>query len=215
MNLTAQKTYEQESQLWTGIALNKDLKKNWQLGVQYQVRLDENISRFKGSYFFVNPSYRINKYLSTELEYRYVTSYEQDLHRLGIGLTGRYKKKKWVFTNRLIFQKEYEYFNDSYQDGHKPTSYLRNRFRVNYTISKRLAINISSEPFFKLSYKGNKMDRIRNMISVEYDFSKRHKIQLGYIFQPEINQSSPKMTHIPVVMYQYDIPKFKKKKKKD
>lgn len=205
----------QDIQLWTGIQFNKDLPKRFSISAEYQLRLDNNVSSVKGSYFSAGVGCEIiKKYLSAQFEYRYVTSTQNDRHRFGFGLTGKYKYQKITFSDRLVYQREHEYFNSRYENGHEPTNYLRNRFQVKYDLPKRFALYVSVEPFIRFSNKFNNVDRVRSIVGADWEFVKNHTFTLFYLFQADVNVKKPGMGHAFGLNYTWDIPKFKKKMKK-
>lgn len=202
-------------QLWTGIEINKDLPKRFSAGVQYQLRLDNDATQLKGSYISANLGYAIvKKYLSVELEYRYVTSPDKDRHRFGIDLIGKYTWKKITFANRLSYQREHEYFNSRYESGHEPTNYIRNRFKFQYDLPKRFKVYSSIEPFIRISNKFRNIDRVRVVAGATWDFVKNHRFDLFYLYQTDINVTRPQIGHGLGLMYGWDIPKMKIKKTK-
>jgi hypothetical protein len=205
----------QDIQFWSSVQFNVDLPKRFSASVQYQIRLDNNISSIKGSYLSVGVGYEIiKKYLSGEVDYRYVASTKNDRHRFGFGLTGKYKTGKVGFSNRLLYQREHEYFNAAYEGGHEPTNYLRNRFQVKVDLPKRFDVYASIEPFVRFSNKFNDVDRIRTITGVDWEFVKNHSFSLFYLFQADVNVKNPGMGHVFGLNYEWNIPKFKKKKKR-
>lgn len=205
----------QDVQFWTSVQLNMDLPRRFSANVQYQLRLDNNVTSVKGSYFSAGVGYEIiKKYLSAEVDYRYVTSTQNDRHRFGFGLTGKYKLGKVGLSNRLVYQREHEYFNARYESGHEPTNYLRNRFQVKVDLPKRFDVYASMEPFIRFSNKLNNVDRVRTIAGVDWEFVKNHRFSLFYLFQADVNVKRPGMGHAFGLNYEWDIPKFGKKKKK-
>ncbi|MBK7148484.1 MAG: DUF2490 domain-containing protein [Bacteroidetes bacterium] len=209
--------YRHEAGLWTGVQLNLDLPKNFSFSTQYQLRLDNDLYRVRGSYISGALQYDIlKKYLSAEVEYRYRTSRWGDQHRFGIGLTGKYKYKKVSFSLRTVYQRGHEYFNSSYEPGHEPTNYLRNRFQVKLDLKKRFELFASGEPYVRFSNKYNGVDRFRSIAGVGWEFVKTHHLQVFYLHQFTIGRRNPAMQHNTGISYSWDVPKFwKKPKKKD
>lgn len=204
----------QDFQLWTGAKLKADLPKRFSLAVQYQLRLDQDATAIKGSYISTEIGYEIIKnYLAAEFEYRYVAGFDKDRHRFGFGIQGKYEYKKVTFSHRVVYQREHEYFNSSYERGHEPTNYLRNRFQVKFNLPKRWEAYVSIEPFIRFSNKLNDIDRVRTVGGFTWEFVKNHSFDLFYLFQADVNVSKPGMGHGIGFMYAWDLPKFKKKKK--
>ncbi len=206
--------YGTDVQLWTSVKIKKDLPKRFSIAAQYELRLQNYMAALKGSYLSAEVEYEIiNKYLSTEFEYRYVTSFQKDKHRFGWGITGKYKYGKVSFSDRVTYQREHEYFNTSYESGHEPTNYIRNRLQIKYDFKKHWEAYVSTEPFIQLSNKYCGVDRMRNIAGIDWEFKKGHTLDLFYVFQIDIHQKNPDITHAIGLMYEWDVPKFKRKKK--
>ncbi len=199
----------------TGIQVNKDLPKGFDISGQYQLRLsNSDITIVKGSYFYASLQYSlIKKILTTEFEYRYATSTTKDQHRFGWGLNAKYKYHKVTFSDRIIYQRGHEYFNPAYEDGHEPSNYIRNRFQVKWHFTKHWDAYVSCEPFLKISNKEHKIDRIRAIAGINWEVKKNHVVNIYGMFQPDVNQQEPEMEYTIGCIYEWDIPKFKKKEK--
>lgn len=207
--------YTSELGTITGVEFSKDLPKGFDLSLKYQFRSDEDIKQIKGSYFYSTISYRlIKKHLYTEFEYRYTTSFFKDRHRFGLGLIGKYKLHKVTFSEKLTYQREHEYFNRYYEEGHEPTDYLRNKIQAKWHFKKHWDTYLSFETFFKFSNKENEVDEVRLETGINWEFVKHHEIEIYYRIQPEVNQSNPKLDHVIGLEYEWELPKFKKKKDK-
>lgn len=209
--------FRHEAGMWMGTQLSLDLPKRFNVSAQYQLRLDRNLFRVRGSYFSGSVQYEIvKKYLSAEIEYRYRTAPRGDQHRFGFGITGKYKYKKTTFSLRSAYQRGHEYFNSSYEEGHEPTNYFRNRVQVKLDLKKRFELGFSMEPYVRFSNKFNGVDRLRGVFSIGWELVKSHHLQVFYLNQFSLNRGNPLMQHISGVSYSMDVPKFwKSKKKKD
>lgn len=206
--------FRHEAGMWMGTQLSLDLPKRFNISTQYQLRLDRNLLRVRGSYFSATVQYEIvKKYLSAEIEYRYRTAPRGDQHRFGFGITGKYKYKKTTFSLRILYQRGHAYFNSSYEEGQEPTNYFRNRLQVKIDLKKRFEVGFSVEPYIRFSNKFNRVDRLRGMCSVGWEFIKSHHLQVFYLNQFTLNRRDPLMQHVCGVSYAMDIPKFWKTKK--
>jgi hypothetical protein len=211
----AQSQFVQDVQLRTAVKLTKTFKKDYTIALQYQVRADKYISNFRGSYLTASFEYKVNKYFSIEAGYRYSTSPIRDSHRFYISPTGKYKIGDFTISNRLTYQRQHPYFNRTYEEGNEPTDYIRNRLQVKWDFVKHWDVYASIEPFFLLQNRGNVCDRIRNIVGFDWVFTKNHTLNLYYMFQPDVNQANPDFMHAIGLTYEWDLPKFKKKKGKD
>jgi len=198
-------------ELWTTIGIKKNFKKHFSWDASYQIRADHDMHAFKSSYISSGITYELNKYVAFDLSYRYATNYTRDLHRFSGSLILSYKYKKIEFSLRNMYQNEREYFNSTYELGHTPQNFLRERLQITFAIRKPLKIEISAEPFLFLSNSGIDLSRLRCIASINYKFYKYHSINLGYLIQP--NFPFTKLTQAITLEYTYNIPDWKKLKK--
>lgn len=206
--------HTQNLQLISGIQINKDMPKGFDISAQYQLRMSNYFAEVSGSYFFGTVQYSIiKKTLVAEFEYRYVTSKYENRHRFGLGLIGKYKYKNFAFSNRIVYQREHEYFYSRYENGHEPTNVLRNRFQIKWEFKKRWDTYVSCEPFVKISNEEKELRRVRSIAGMNWEFKKNHTLNLYYQYQADINKNEPEMTHSIGCIYEWDMPKFKKKEK--
>lgn len=207
--------YNQDLQLRTGVKFSKTFKKDYTFSAQYQVRAGNFLTNFRGSFITLGFEYKVNKYFSAEVGYRYSTSNIRDSHRFFVSGIGKYKFGDFTLTSRLTYQRQHPYFNNTYESGNEPTNYIRNRTQLKWDFVKHWDTYISIEPFYLISNEFKGCDRVRTIAGLDYTFKKNHTINLWYMFQPDVNQANPDMVHAIGLMYEWDIPKFKKKKDKD
>jgi len=204
--------YKQDLQLITGIQINKDLPKGFDISAQYQLRANNYLASLRGSYFYASVQYSIIKrLLSSEFEYRYFTSKYNDRHRFSFGMIGKYKLREFTFSDRIVYQREHEYFYTRYENGHKPTNVLRNRLQVKWDFKKRWDAYVSCEPFLRISNEQNEISRIRSVAGMNWEFKKNHTFNLFYQYQTDVHRNDPEMRHTIGCIYEWDVPKFKKK----
>jgi len=210
-------TYQPTWESWTSVELKKDFKKGFSADAQYQIRFDHDISTFKASYLSAGLYYKLNKYVSFLLGYRFATNIYTDQHRFSGGINLKYGVKKWDFELRLVYQNDRANFNKHFLDYHKPDQIIRARFTISKTFKKHYEVYASCEPFLFVSNKVTEITRVRSMVGFKYNFKKYHSIDIAYLFQPDINKNRPLWTNAINIGYQFKLPKWKKmvsKKKK-
>lgn len=205
-----------DMQLRSALQLSVDLPKKWSTEVQYQYRADQNLSHFRGSYISGALQYELLKNIvQAEVEYRYRTSYKNEQHRLGAGLTAKYKHGDYSLSWRTLYQKRYPYFNAGvYEPGKEPDAYLRNRIQLKYKWSKRVAIYGSAELFYKIKTKEQYIGRMRYVAGFDWEWKKRHHLNCFYLIQPQYHATNPVTVHAMGVTYAIDMSLFKSKGKK-
>ena len=115
----------EDFQFRTGLKINKEFRKGFDLGLEYQARLDNNAAHFRGSYFTISPEYKLNKQVSLLTEFRLATSDQWDKYRYGVGLNWRVGYGKWRFTLQAKYQ--YETYGHSLPEigQFPPSQFLR------------------------------------------------------------------------------------------
>ncbi len=205
-----------DMQLRSGLQLSVDLPKGFATVAQYQYRADQNLSHFRGSYVLGALQYEfLKKVLQAEVEYRYRTSYKNEQHRLGAGLTARYKHSDYTMSWRTLYQKRYPYFNAGvYEPGKEPDAYWRNRVQLKYKWRKRVDLYGSAELFYKIKTKEQYIGRLRYVAGFDWEWKKRHHLNGFYLIQPQYHAANPVTVHAIGVIYALDLALFKGKGKK-
>lgn len=196
---------------WTTIGVKKDFKKNFSWDANYQIRFDHDLSAFKSSYISTGIGYKVNKYVSFDLSYRYATNAYRDMHRFSGALLLSYKVKKIEFTLRNMVQNEREYFNARYEKGHEPLTSLRERLQISYSIIKPIKLYVNSEVFFSLQNTGISTARFRCVGGVDFKIKKNHTLSPAYLIQA--NFPVKQIVQGVLFEYTYELPSWKKVKK--
>jgi hypothetical protein len=207
--------YHNTFQIWPSVKINKDFKYGFNINAQYVFRMDL-INRIPdGHYFYLSARYKILKYLYADFQFRGVNMTEKNLYRFEFGLKARYQYSGWTFAYRTAYFHENEYYARSYEHGHFPTDYWRNRIEVKYDFRKHWGAYASVEAYTLFNYLGINTRRVAFIAGIEHSFLKMHNINIYYMAQPDFNQHNPNLVQAVAVVYMWDIPKkFKKKKTK-
>ena len=200
-------------QLRTGVKINKEFRKGFDVSAGYELRFHKNAEAFKGSYFTVNPKYKLDKHFGIELEGRYATSNTWDKYRLGAGLT--YKKDFGKIKFGLLGRYQVETFRQSLPEiGQYPS---KQNFRLKAECSRKLVKHVklygSVEPRYQVVEKVGSLQRIKWQAGSEWEFIRHHSIDISYAYQPEYEPANQFTAWILEATYSWDIPKTKKTKK--
>ncbi len=205
---------ENSDQFWLQFQVSKELPKNFTLGLQYRLKVENQFSQFRSGGIYGYVSYKVNKYLSTQVLYKYYTSRFKDEHTFFASLTTGYKYKDFKISLRGAYQRTYEYFSDRYQPGHEPINQWRNRLMLRYDVHKDWNVYISAEPYLLFDARSIMLQKIRASTGVNWNFAKYSTVNLFYTFQPKFDGKRPENEHILGLSFEVDLPKkFKKKKK--
>ncbi|MCW5908095.1 MAG: DUF2490 domain-containing protein [Chitinophagales bacterium] len=207
----------QNRQMWMWFQFSKQLPKKFTVGAQYQLRLGSDISNLPAHNFYGVVGYRINPYLSTQFTYQFFTSRKSDNHTFFVSITARYRYKNFTFRYRSAYQRVHEYFAQRYERGHEPVNEWRNRVSIQYRINPQFDVFIFCEPYLnfnpKANAKGLYVNKIRNLIGVDWHFYRYNTLGVFYIFQPEFFSKRPQLQHVIGTVYEFDLPKKVKWKK--
>ena len=170
----------------TGVEIKKDFRKGFGLSLEYQYRRNQNLTRFQASYVSISPSYKINKYFSTSAEFRYGTSHVWDRYRYAYYISAKNNFKKLEVSARVGYL--YETFAQEVLeiDQFPSTNNMRFRLEVDYKISKKIKVSVSSEPIITLQH-GLDMRQMRNIIEFDWEFMKNQEISLSYLQMPQFS----------------------------
>lgn len=209
--------FAQSSDLQTraGVQLNQNLPKGFDLSVQYQARFDHMSQAFSGSYVSADLGYKLGKHWSTDFEIRFATSNVWDKFRFGIGLTGKAKVEKIDLSAKLRYQYEH-YLQNLPEIGQFPDrNNIRLKLQAQRKVVKHVFAHISTEPQFRITSMQGSLQRVRNIVGLDWEFIKRHHIDCSYYYQPQFKGLQVNSVHILVATYAIDLPKWKKKKDDD
>lgn len=207
----AKAQYNDDFRIRTGIELNKDFHKGFQLSLQYQYRRNNNLTEFQGSYFTISPSYKINDYLNTTVDLRYATSPVWDRFRVASYLNTHVKYRKLEYSMRAGYL--YEYYLQEFSETGQflPTHNLRLRFQLEKKIIKKVKAQVGIEPVWQQEANGFQFRQFRNTASLNWEFIKNHKVSVEYLWQPTYSSEYLYSNHTILLNYSIYIPKFKKK----
>lgn len=180
---------------WFYFSLEKDLPDKFTMGVETDVRLNENLSEAKT--IFAEPwvSKEWSDGFSTTLTYRVLArrgldnSYsERD--RLSIDFKYKRKIKKIGLQYRLRVQRQLGVLNK--ESASQSDVGLRHRLKAGVKLSKKWGAAIAGESFYSMNNSGVlEHTDIRLKSTLKYKVKKRNYASVGYLFQREYNTNNP------------------------
>ncbi len=187
--------------LWTGGTVKIEFTKDFRLEVEQQYRIEDTISKFESSFTEVGVRYEFTKWFDAKMQYRYsVNEKERNNTRWSLDLSAEYDIDDFPVDLQYRFR-----FTDSKVDftGEKST-YVRNRFGLDWNMSKLVDPYLEYELFYKLN-DNNEFRGHRLTFGLEWKLSDEADFETFWRFEDEINVDDPKRQYIIGLMVSYDI----------
>jgi hypothetical protein len=196
-----------------GMQLKVNLPRKWEGSLGYEARMISDASDYHGSYFDGELGRALGKHLTLFGNYRFAAVTDAQSHRFGFGAEAERKTTHFTVSFRPMFQYQRSLLDDAEQGS---SDALRTRLRVKTPVGDRLTFYGSSEPYF--AFTGiYPVDNWRNTVGMQWEFMKKRKIDMYYIYRPDYAKEFYNRTyHIIGAEFSAEItyPKEKKKKKK-
>jgi Protein of unknown function (DUF2490) len=170
-----------------GTSLKLSLNHGWDISTQYQFRITDNITHYKGSYFSGEIEKSLGEHFSVMTEYRLALVDKGTYHRYAFAIEASHKIGIVTIALRPRIQHQKQNFNGDDEGSSDTDTYLRTRLTVKSPITKQLDAYVYAEPFYKLDKNPN-LDWWRNSVGLKYEYAKRKKINLFYIWQPDYSK---------------------------
>lgn len=177
-----------------GVRLDLNLPKKWEVDLEYQFRMVDDLSTYRGSNFTAEADYNLTKDINAIGAYRYALTNEGNAHRFAAGL----EVEAMLHKVRLAFRPLIQYrtaFVDDGDVGGDGDTFARTRLRAEYPVTKKLDVYGSVEPFF--GFGGEyPVDNWRNELGLQYGFSKKVRLDLYYIYRPDYGKAYNRYFHV-------------------
>ncbi|MFT4599918.1 MAG: hypothetical protein ACI857_000085 [Arenicella sp.] len=207
---------------WTGVGLEMELIKDLSVGLETQVRFNDNASSFNQAYFELSADYKIIKGLNAGLIYRYARKHDDyyfNQNRFAFDLSYRYKLDFGLsFKTRARYQHSFDRLGEV--NGIYPSrkNIYRHSFKIAYTNKEFKLISpfVGAEIFHAIQPTNSNagfLDTYRIKAGVNLDLPKRQSVKLFYTFEHE-NRAADNRSFIYGIQYNYEFKSLAKKKKK-
>lgn len=183
----AQNTGKQDLSLWTWFQVEKKLPHKQYVEFQYQMRFEDNFSRFDRSNLYFIYGKDLRKHLQADALYQLNMNRKSDQHTAFLGLS---YKRKIAHHLSAYFRSSVQYVRNGFTGNYpmdRPYTEWRNRIRLNYSINNLFSTAISGEPYVKFTPgQSGRFSRIRYVWNFRYRFNKYQSFSLFYLLQPDL-----------------------------
>ena len=196
-----------------GMQIQADLPRKWEGSLGYEGRMVSDASHYQGSYFDGELGRALGKHVTVFGNYRFASVTDAKAHRFGIGGEVEKKTTHYSVAFRPMFQYQRALLDDAEQGS---SDALRTRLKVKAPVGERLTFHASAEPYF--AFTGiYPVDNWRNTVGVQWEFMKKRKVDVYYIYRPDYSKELYNRTyHIVGAEFstEMSLPREKKGKKK-
>lgn len=196
--------------LWTSMGLQSYLGKKFSLDGDVEFRFNENVTELGTIYGEALLGYKLNKRWEASIGYRMIGKRRYDdsysiRHRALLNLSYKKKFDKITASIRARYQSQYSDINRS-DNWRIPDDYFRLKASFKYDTDTKWTPFVSAETFYNLNPPdGPLFTEYRLSAGVEYEYSKKSSINLGYIFDREVNVSNPWTNYIVSIGWSYKL----------
>ena len=177
----------QDHEVWAGVVLKKELTKKLTLNLDNQVRISDNLNGVRSNFVELGLKYDLNKIFSVRGQYRYTfRNNTRNTERISLDAMAKWKFKpaKLQFKYRARFQNTMVVYS-----GQHLTTF-RNRFTVQYKISKKWRTYVEYESFYRFNTR-NEFRRNRGTLGAKYRINKEIQLKGFLQIDQDINIRIP------------------------
>ncbi len=184
-----------DTHAWTSIGFEKKLSRSLSLQFEQELRIKDQLSAFSQTLSEVSLSYKVIDGLNINIPYRYSVFDDKFKQRLSLGVSYKYNFKPIGLKYRAKLERSFEK-NNPLED------LIRNKFIIEYKLSKKIDPYCSGELFHKFNKSSNELDEYRISFGLAVDLPRKKSIKIFYIFKKkDLRTSSPDMINVYGVSY--------------
>ena len=189
-----------------GAVVTFDLPNGWETQVEYELRLIENSSRYRGSYITGELSYELVDWLTMIGGYRLGLVDEGTFHRYTLGAQGEADLGELDLSLRTLYQLQTQTFDE--EQATDSDFLLRTRLRAEYPLAEPLDLYASTEPYFTFASDEYPIDNIRNTVGFQLEYLDGKSVDLYYIYRPDFAKSYNRTFHTLGVNFEFEVDPF-------
>jgi len=202
----------QDAELWLKIAAEAKLSDKFEVGLEEQIRFDQNMTELKSYFSELSLGYDINDQIAILGRLRYTTRNDNsgatqgefNFLRYQLGTRIKHRAGQFRFNHRLLYQRA-DRVDIRPNEGDIIVKYIRYRFKTEYKIK-----NWSYDPEVSMEYfkpfenaLDDRPDAIRLNIGTENNIDKIGTFGIQYRYEWTVNYAFPRANHIIALSYSY------------
>lgn len=178
-------------QIWSEVSLDYNEIPKLDLGLSFQNRLDQQLTRLRGNYITLDASYKLGKGLRALAAIRGATSSRWDKLRFSAGLSRSVDFGKTTsFKIRTLIQHQVFAGSDVRYSLNLPQQNYRIRLTLRQKLIKKTWLNVHTEPMWRSEGNAFGFYRLRSSLQIERALPGPWTMNVGYMIQQGFNRSS-------------------------
>ena len=182
-----------DNELWTGIEIQKDYTKKFNIEVGQYIRFKDQFSQFHKTYTDVALAYQLNSIVDFSVGYRYLIYDDKTLHRVNFDSKINIEKFKYIPDLRISIQKELPH----------DEIVLRHKLTIEFPKIKKFSPYCLYEGFYSANSSILLKQKYRLGIGVELNLPRKNSIKFYYYNQSELDKDNLEDTNIWGTKYEY------------
>jgi hypothetical protein len=203
-------TYSQKKDfgIWYGISAEHKISKKLEIDLSANIRTFNNASKIEEAFIEGGLGYALNKHFAVGGSYRLTKSIEDNnsyyfRHKIMLDVKGSFPVGNFSFSSRFRFQTGYKTYIQHENDIY-PYYIGRIKFKAVY---KTQTFPVDPYVYFEtfcpmFSDKSGKIEKNRYSAGAELNITKRHSVDLEYIFQRDY---LPHLSDISIISVNYNL----------
>ncbi len=190
---------------WMTFSVNKNIGEKFQVSLDQELRIRDNMSTLNLVYTNVGIGYKVNDFFKVSATYRFIDKHKDDFtwgvrHRLYTDLIFKIKPGKFTLGTRVRLQSEWRGLGYESNFGNVPEIYLRNQYKFGYKLNDKMEPYIGTELRWqvqnpRIAYHDG-FDRTRFFTGMNYEINKKNTVGAYFLYQREWNTSDPETLYI-------------------
>ncbi len=205
-----------DTALWTSVELGYEPNKQWEFGLEEQLRFKDNIGAVDEYFTELKAEYKLRNGFALGAGVRYIRENDnrgniqgyENHFRFQLDASYKHKWKEFSFKHRLRYQNRNE-LGISAEEGDFARQRLRLKTAIGYNISNwKLDPKFSAEIFNGFA-KGvqSEFNQYRLTLETSYKFKNAGRLRFFYRYEDEFNENNPLAVHIFGMGYKYTLKK--------
>lgn len=185
----------QDDQFWTSVGINRTVASRFNIKIEQQLRLKEQLSTFHKTFAEISLAYRANERFSAVSSYRHITAPDGLPSRVSLAGTYKFSLGLLSLSYRLKLQREYE-------ADLPPEDAVRNRLGLGYQINSGLSSYFQVELAHEDEGAEFVYRKYRLIGGVRVKLTAVHSVRLFILYQKIIATDPPGTIFVFGALYQ-------------